>query len=459
MRVRTVLIIVGTIALALGIVSIVLANTQLLEQQLTLWGGGTISVATALLGAFVAGLLVASIIGFSREAGVMLERWRMRRATRTSEEVDEEYARGLVAVLEGRDDEALTHFRAVMERDSRHLNTLLKIGEVLRARGRHDEAIEYHRKAHHIRESDTRPLYALVEDHEAAGDPERALAVLGKIIAINKQSAAAWRKLRWLHSTQGRWDRALEAHERVEKLARSNDASAGDTTADRAIGLGLRYEMAKAALAAGRSKEAVAGLRRVLKLDGGFIPAHVLLGDALAQAGQGRDAVGAWESGFDATGSPIFLARLEQHHLEQEQPLAAIEALKGCIGRAEKDTVPRFYLGKLYFRLEMLDDALAVLTSLEGRASYAPTLHYLIGRIHERRDQPRQAVAAYRKGIREMELVHLDYECRACGETHVDWTDRCDACEAWNTIEINFREEIPLDELGIAPAPIYSDHA
>ncbi len=118
--------------------------------------------------------------------------------------------------------------------------------------------------------------------------------------------------------------------------------------------------------------------------------------------------------------------------------------------------MPRFYLGKLYFRLEMLDDAFAVLSSLEGRASYAPTLHYLLGRIHERRGNARHAAAEYRKVIKETDLVQVEYTCRACGETCVEWQDRCPACGEWNSVEINFREEISLDELGIAPAPIYS---
>jgi len=142
--------------------------------------------------------------------------------------------------------------------------------------------------------------------------------------------------------------------------------------------------------------------------------------------------------------------------LALEQPLAAIEALKRCIARARKDTLPRFYLGKLFFRLEMLDDALAVLQSLDGRASYAPTLHFLLGRIHERRRNHRDAATEYRRVIKEMELVQLDFRCLACKQTRAEWTARCGHCGEWNAIEVDFREEISLDDLGLAPAPIYT---
>jgi lipopolysaccharide biosynthesis regulator YciM len=339
----------------------------------------------------------------------------------------------------------------VLERDSRHFNTLIKIGEVLREQGKHAQAIEYHRKAEHLREDDTRPLYALVEDHEAEGSLERARAVLARIIGINKNSVSAWRKLRSLHMKAGDWSQALEAHRKVEKLT-----AAAPGERDRRAGLGIRYEIAMERLREGRTRDAISQLRRLVDEHTSFIPAHVGLGRALREASQENEAVDAWFRGFEATGSPIFLMALEEHFLEREQPLGGIEALKRCISRSRKDTLPRFHLGKLYFRLEMLDDALAVLSSLEGRATYAPTLHYLLGRIHERRRNPEKAAQEYRKVIKETELVELDFTCRNCGAARVDWSERCESCGEWNTVEVNFREEIPPEELGIAPAPIYT---
>jgi predicted ATP-dependent serine protease len=58
-----------------------------------------------------------------------------------------------------------------------------------------------------------------------------------------------------------------------------------------------------------------------------------------------------------------------------------------------------------------------------------------------------------------MQLVQLEYTCRSCGETVMEWSGRCGACGEWNTVEVNFREEIPLEDLGLAPAPIYTARA
>jgi lipopolysaccharide biosynthesis regulator YciM len=451
---RTFFFVLGAMGAIYAVASLFVSNREVLEREIHLWGFFDVPISLALVLFLMLGVAMTLLAGVAREASRLMEERRRRKDSKRYEEIDEEYGRGLAAVLEGREDEALEHFRAVLERDSRHFNTLLKIGDVLRSQERYDEAIEFHRKAHHLKDEDTRALYALVEDYEAKGDLERARAVLGRIIAIKKHSVSAWRKLRALHIKERRWAKALEAHERVEKYAASSGARDGS---ERRFGLGIRYEMGAEDLAQGRTKEAVAAFRRVLKEDPKFVPAHIRLGEALRAQGLEGEAVDAWFGGFEATGSPVFLMVLEEHYLQQEQPLAAIEALKRCVVRARKDTVPRFFLGKLYFRLEMLDDALSVLTALEGRASYAPSLHYLLGRIHERRKHWPQAAAEYRRVIKELELVQLDYRCRSCRQTCMEWADRCARCGEWNTIEVNFREEIALDELGLSPAPVYTE--
>jgi lipopolysaccharide biosynthesis regulator YciM len=451
MRIRTLLVIAAVLLVVFALAGVTQQNRDLLRQELQLWGDLTLEVGWMLVLCFVAGGGLVFVALSVREAGHVLERWRRRRESRKSREIEDLYSRGLVAVLEGRTDEALQQFRAVLERDSRHFPTLIKLGEVLRDQGKYDQAIEFHRKAEHLREDEPQALYALVEDHEAEGNIERARAVLGRIIAINKNSIAAWRKLRSLHVKQEDWDAAQDAHRKVEKLT-----PAAPEEADRRVGIGIRYELAMARLRQGKAKEAIGQLRRLSAEHVAFVPAHVGLGQALREAGQDGETVDAWYRGFEATGSPIFLIWLEEHFLERDQPLEGIEALKRCVSHSRKDTLPRFYLGKLYFRLEMLDDAFAMLSALEGRAAYAPTLHYLLGRIHERRRKFEEATREYRKVIKETELVQLDFLCRTCAERRTEWSDRCASCGEWNTVEVNFREEISLEELGISTAPIYT---
>ena len=56
-----------------------------------------------------------------------------------------------------------------------------------------------------------------------------------------------------------------------------------------------------------------------------------------------------------------------------------------------------------------------------------------------------------------MELIQLEYVCGQCGASFMEWTGRCESCHSWNQVHVNFVEEIPIDELGVSHAPIYTD--
>jgi len=127
MKLRTFLYILGAMGVAYAMITLFVANRSVLMEHTFHFWAESISRGLTLILFLVAGVVITLLAGLTREASKMMEGWRHRQASRTSEEIEEEYGRGLSAVLEGRDDAALRHFRAVLERDSRHFNTLLKL--------------------------------------------------------------------------------------------------------------------------------------------------------------------------------------------------------------------------------------------------------------------------------------------------------------------------------------------
>ena len=71
-----------------------------------------------------------------------------------------------------------------------------------------------------------------------------------------------------------------------------------------------------------------------------------------------------------------FLQRIEAHFIELGEPVAAIECLRGVIAESDNDLLPRFFLGRLYYRLEMHEEALKVLDGSEllGKSSESDRL-------------------------------------------------------------------------------------
>jgi tetratricopeptide (TPR) repeat protein len=181
-----------------------------------------------------------------------------------------------------------------------------------------------------------------------------------------------------------------------------------------------------------------------------------MLGEAELLAEREPQAVEAWRGGYLDTGSPVFLQRIEDHFIEREEPLRAIETLRALIAEAGNDLLPRFYLGRLYFRLEMLDEAARTLASVADRIRSSPTYHYLMARIHERRGELGRAVESYVACLRQLDLGTAEYLCSVCRCRYADWQDFCPRCGSWNSVEVNFEEEkLSPEQLGIQPAPVW----
>jgi lipopolysaccharide biosynthesis regulator YciM len=429
-------------------------NRTILDAPFILHGTHSLPIGIVIVIAGGAGFALAIFVGLMREGKFIADRWRRKREEKRMMAIEERYYEGVQAVVEGREEDALRNFRKILEQEPNHFNALLKAGEVQVAKGKYAEGIDYHQRARQARPEDTRPLYALANDYAIQGDLDKAKAILQRMIEIRPRHAvSAYRRLRELFMREGDWARALEVHNRIERLTEKGVAQ---SPKDERTGIGIRYQLAMKQLTEDKPKVALNLFQRILKEHPKFIPAYIRVGEIMREIGDDQEAAAVWNRGYDETGSPIFLTILEEHFLDREQPIEAIEALKACVARASNDILPRFFLGKLFFRLEMLDEAHATLKTLEGRASYAPTLHYLLGRINERRGNFRQASEEFRKVIKHLELVKLEYRCHSCQQRLSEWSDRCPKCEEWNSIEIDFREDLSLQELGITRAPIYS---
>lgn len=454
MKIRTFLGILATFAVAVMLIAAFDGNSDLLEQEFLLWGNRYLPLWSVVLLAFVAGVVLAMAIAIADRSRAALERYRRRRQERERLHLEEKYLEGVAALVEGRPDEALHRFTEVLDEHPQHLSALIRAGDIHRQRGRVEEAVELHRRAREIRPDDTRPLHALADDYETLGDLGRARKILSDLIEMRPKGAiSAYRRLRGLEIREGNWEAALEAHRKVEALAEKHNVA---DPADQALGIGIRFQMGLAALQDGRARAATVIFRRLVREAEDFVPAWLRLGEALVEMGSEEEACEAWNRGFEATGSPTFLTALEDHFLARERPLDAIASLKRCISVARKDLLPRFYLGKLYFRLEMLDEAREILSELRGRASYAPTLHYLLGRIAERRGEFEDAAADLRESVRQSGVLKLEYRCGGCGAPSDKWLDRCTQCGSWNTVEVDFREAYTPEELGLSTAPVYT---
>lgn len=458
MQIRTFLAILASLVLVAFLAGLAYQNTQILEQDFRLTPSRVVPLWTVLLGAFVAGSLTFGVGFLLRGSAGLLYRLRVLQGRGAGRGVDDIYNRGIEAVLEGREERALEHFKMILARNPDHVMALLKGGAVLRSLSRPAEAVDFHKRAHRLNEKALEPLYELVKDYEALGEVGKGKVVLDRIIQLRpKRALSAFRSLRRYAIDEGDWDRAWQLQGRIEGMVENDPVK---LSSERLHGIGIRYEMACATAREGREREALNALRKIARSAPAFVPASMKLGEILAGQGLDEDAVKVWTSGFNQTASPAFLARIEEQFLAAEDPEGAIGALQEVVSTAQRDFLPRFLLAKLYLRLEMIDEALRELRALVDRVARvskgSPILHAHLGYAYERRHEFQAAAEAYRHVIQDQDHLVLGYRCQSCQRHYPRWVDRCDGCGEWNRVTLDFGEDATLEDLKLSTGPVYS---
>ena len=452
MKIRTFLILLVILILTAAGAVLAIRNQQILAARFAITETASMPVYAMIGIAFVVGALMVLTGSVFRDSKDLLRRLEGLRGRKETQKIEELFRQGMEAVLEGQEDKALAQFQAILAIDPNDRDALIKAGQVHRVLKRTGEAVEYHRKAHRLRQDDLEPLYELVKDYEAMGQIDKAKVVLGRILQMRpKKAVSAYRKMRKYAIKEGDWQRASELQALIEA---QTEKTPYKTEAERRFSVGIRYQLALEKSREGRDRECANMLRKIVRSDPQFVPAHIRLGQALIAIGQPIAGVEAWARGFEATGSPAFLSFMEDYFLENNEPERAIEALRTAVSRSRSDFLPRLFLARLYLRLEMIEEAYAEFRSLRDRVTASPTMHAFMASIHERRGDLRQAVAGYREALKLLDHPSLFYRCAVCNTRYPDWEDRCGVCLEWNQIVLEFSEDPTLEEIA-ATGPIY----
>jgi lipopolysaccharide biosynthesis regulator YciM len=431
-------------------------NEALLAERFQLTSTRSVPLWAAILGAFLMGFLpvgVALVVDTLRHE---LAQRKERRREREQTSLQAAFRRAVDLEADGQLVPAALELETYLAGRPESFGGLLRYGAVLREVGREDEAIDVHRRAANLYPHSTAVLYELAADYVAKGEPEVAREIHARLVRdVPGAGLEVLRRRRAEAVGRRDWTEAMRLHEQIGQVLSSN----GDARAlarDAVLGRGLDYQRGVLALEQDRPGDAAEIFRRVLAHEPRFLPARIMLGEAELLAEREEAAIEAWRSGYSETGSPVFLQRIEDHFIEREEPLRAIETLRRVIAEADNDLLPRFYLGRLYSRLEMLDEAARTLGGLAERIRSSPTYHFLLGRIHERRGDHARAVESYVACLQQLELGSAEYRCGVCHTRYEDWQDFCDRCRSWNSVELDFEEErLSAGELGVQPVPVW----
>ena len=243
------------------------------------------------------------------------------------------------------------------------------------------------------------------------------------------QHADALRGLRDLAIDARDWDEAVAIQQKLLAVARPADRAVESEWL--AVGY---YELGRLELARGAAVAAVAHFKASVRADRDFLPATLALGDAHEAAGDHREAIRVWERAAETRPALPLLARLERAYRHDARPSRMIALYRTACERAPDDLALAAALGRVYFELEMLDEAADQFEKLEVRAPDLPVVHAFLGAVFEKRGQARDAFDEYRRALRLGRGFDWPHRCEACAAVTPTWQDRCPQCQRWNTL-------------------------
>ena len=435
-------------------------NLDLLVQPFQLGSEWSVPLYAALLVIFLAGLLPPVTALLVSSLKLDLKQRRERRRSREVESLDHRFRRATDFHFDGQLAKAAGSLDELLTERPEHFATLLRFGQALREKGDTDKALEVHRRASVLYPRSVALLYQLAEDYDATGETQVAHEIRNRILRdFPDHGLEVMRRRRDQAMAGGQWDEAVRWHEKIAALLEeTGDAQALER--ESTVSQGLSYQSAVALMEKERPAEAAVIFKELLEQEPRFIPAGIMLGETELLQDSEEGALDEWRRGFKRTGSPVFLQRIEDHYIEAEAPARAIETLRSLIAQADNDLLLRFFLGKLYYRLEMHDEALKLLEGVGERLDASPTYHFLLGRIRQRRNDQLGSTARYLTCLKRLGVSVNTFTCTACGQKHAEWQDRCAACGSWNSVELGTRDEqLNAEELGGARLPVWGGYS
>ncbi len=384
--------------------------------------------ALILFSTALGGLLVIISFGVREMKNTFLN-WREMRQQKQGEQVDLHYSDAVNAFLAKRYRDAISLFKKILSINPNHLNALIKLGEIHRSQGNFNEAVRLHRKARSQDEQNIEVLLVLSGSLEEAERFEEAMQFLREIISLDGANLTALIRLRDLTMRIQQWEDSHPLQEKILKLQLSEE----EKRREEGIFLGIKYELGRQLLQKDELSEARRYFKSAIKQDKDFLPAHIGLGDTYFIKGKNKDAAELLEKSYETTGNLILLLRLEDFFIETGEPERVLEIYQKRAKKEPQNIVLRFYLGRLYYRLEMIDDAFETLSEIEPQVESFPDLFKILGNIHVRHGDLDFAIEAFKKGLKLKTRVTIPYYCPACDNHSNEWAGRCERCGAWDT--------------------------
>jgi lipopolysaccharide biosynthesis regulator YciM len=343
--------------------------------------------------------------------------------------ISADYIRGLNLVLNRRTDEALELFVQMAKVDDETLETHFALGHLFRRRGEVERAIRVHENLlarPSLNEAQRhQAVFSLAEDYLSAGLFDRAERLFTELRDSTTLAEAALEKLVSIYEREQEWEKAIEAHRKLEMLrgTKSNQVAH------------YYCELAEMARAAGDRALAREYLRNTVRSETGALRGTWIRA-MLAQEEQNyTQAIPLYEQVIAA----------DRHFIIEVLP-----PLLDCYRSAGRVAEFDEYVERLIAKDPSLQRDLAyaaIISNLDGSGVLRgaverfvfdhPVLANLVNAAELQtlpEAQRRPAVERIAHALRTIALGNARYRCGNCGYSTQRFIWHCPSCKLWETV-------------------------
>jgi uncharacterized protein HemY len=391
------------------------------------------SLANFVTASFVFGLIVSLVISFLSDIKRFMDRWREGRREKKKGELREIFERAKLHYLRGEGEKALELYNRLLRSAPDMEEAYLPVADMYIAVKEYDKAdqiLDLAEKNLGKRESIS---CKRVKIHAANKDTVKLERDLKDTLKLNESNYKAMGMLRDLYICDKKWDAALDLEKKLKKQLKTDDENRRF--------IGIRYEKAKEQVEKADARQYDAILKELKEIIGEqkrFIPGYTLTGEVYERMGKLNDAGRVYGRGYAKTGHIVFLLKMEDLYINRREPGVILKIYRRLLDVSPRNPLVMFLYARLCLRLEMIDEAIDMLNTLFAEEETFRGLHRAMAEAYIHRGEFEKAVGEFRKAF-PIEQVYIPFLCEKCQAVREEWSDFCESCFSWNTI--NVRQE------------------
>lgn len=380
------------------------------------------------------GAFFVFLVFFIRDTTNLITKFQLQKKQKKEEKIKDYYAKALNAIMRDKVTVAKEALQEILKEEPEHVDALIRLGDLSMKEEDYKTALKYYKKAYELDPKNIVPLFSIENVMEKMNENELALKYVEQIINLEPDSLMAHYKMRNLLEKLEKWQDLITLQKKILKLIPEYKKSEEEKRL-----VGYTYEYGRVSLESGDIEQAERVFSNLVKTYPDFIPAYLGLTEVIISKEGVEEAIEFLQRSYESLKSKLLLVRLEDLLLSIGDPKRLIQFYLKSINEKPEDVELKFLLGRLYYRLEMIDDAIDTLSSIDPSMCSTPKLHCIRGHLYLRRNQITKAVSEFKELCPENKVSSLSYLCRECHSTQEEWAGRCPVCGTWNSFEVDLR--------------------